>query len=126
MAETSLDEFSYVSLPDDDLERLRFMLINGNSAPTSFYPTVLTQIVTKGLSHNHAGSIMEMQVQDFEKNDGSMITIPIYRFYFDGLIINTYMHLPKLCNVEDMQGLVVGSSENLVITTVEFENRKRR
>lgn len=121
-AATKLKEFSYVTLPDEDLEHLRLMIINGNPEPQSFYPIQLTQLVTKGFLHNHAGVKMNIRVKNNEDDKKGTILLPIYRMYFDGLIVYFHLGLPDSNNVEKLKGVIVGTADSLVVTTAQFEN----
>jgi len=117
IAATNLNEFSYAVLPKNDLEYLRLMIINNNPEPQSFYPFQLTQLVTKGFMHNHAGVKMDLQI-----NSGGYNSFPIFRLYFDGLIIYVYLGLKLPGSIDKLKGILVGSSNSLIVTTVPFDH----
>jgi hypothetical protein len=78
-------EFSEIVLPDEDLERLRRMILNSDPEPWHFYPIYLTQFSTFGDNHNHSPTAASL---DIPNTDGSKVVgrMNTYRFYFDGLI----------------------------------------
>jgi len=121
-AATSLTEFSEVSLSEDELERLRLMLVHGDITPLSFYPCQLTQLSTKGIIHNHA-PIADMKYVPILSGIGSQsFALPTYRFYFDGLIAHMHVGLPKSYRPTQLGNLLVGFEKSLVLSTVSFED----
>lgn len=121
-AATKLQEFSYVVLPDGHLERLRLMILNGDPEPQSFYPFQLTQLVTKGFVHNHAGVKMDTHVENLDREEGGTIPLPTYRLYFDGLITHIHLGLPPSYSAESLKGILIGTADSLVVTTVPFDH----
>jgi hypothetical protein len=92
-AATNLFEFEAVNLPPRELERLRQMVLHGMVEPYNFYPMQLIQLSTKNVPHNRAplrgiraGLVGEMAIDPNAAYIGRRM--PLYRFYFDGLIIH--------------------------------------
>jgi hypothetical protein len=83
-AATDRPEFADVTLPPDDLEQLRLKLLSNDPTPLSFYPTQLMQLYTIGETHNHTPITSTKTISSFGATPDR--TIPIFRFYFDGLI----------------------------------------
>lgn len=75
-------EFAEVKMPKDDLEQLRYMVLNRCVDPQDFYPIWLTQLIEVGESHNQAAIAQDMSNPSVA-GDGPR---PTYRFYFDGLV----------------------------------------
>lgn len=116
-AATDRAEFSQVIMPPDELEKLRIMLVNSNPEPLSFYPVELCQFSTAGILYKNA-PIMMMKTIERDKNRQD---IPIFRFYFDGLM--THMHRRASDNglTEWFGSSIVGAGDTLVVATVPFE-----
>lgn len=119
-AASSLPEFAEVELPADDLEQLRQMLINGSPSPLSFYPTSLTQLSTLGLIHNQTPFRDAKFIPPIGPEAGRHI--PIIRFYFDGLVSHIHSHADDNGYTEAIGSLVVGAGEELIVTTVPYED----
>lgn len=117
-AATNLKEFSEIELPADDLEALRRMIVVGDPDPASFYSVQLTQLSTLGPPHNLTPLASEKWIPDFEAGGGK--TVPIFRFYFDGLSMHFHRPLPG-GNARDLGPLVVGADDKLIVTTVPYE-----
>lgn len=125
-AATDLDEFSPIVLSEEDLERLRLMIVEGQTEPLSFYPCLLTQLTTLGRVHNQSPIRDTTTVPNLDDGNGDPIRLPIYRFYFDGLVAHIHLDLPESYSVENLRGIIVGSDDNLVVTAVDFENSRQR
>lgn len=77
-------EFREITLPAEDLEKIRKMIMERESNPWSYYPFYLTQFSTIGERHNHAPIATTLDITNASGvKVGVMAT---YRFYFDGLI----------------------------------------
>lgn len=118
-AATDRPEFVEVHIPDDELEVLRGMVLSRNPEPFGFYPVSLVQLSTLGERHNHSPLAMVKQVPSIGDTEG--YEEPIFRFYFDGLIV----HFSR-SSVEDnlrrnLSGLRVGEQLTLSITTTTYE-----
>ena len=100
-------EFGEINLEQDELERLRTMVRDGNPRPFDFYPVDLLQIVQNGLPHNL----------------GPFATDISFRFYFDGLIAHMFRKLDL--EFKQIERLMVGSSSTLVVQTRLFADSRR-
>lgn len=85
-AASSRPEAAEIVLPPDELEQLRRMVVDGNVDPATFYPLWLTQLLEVGENHNHAPYTETMRVP--AHGDVPQEDVPLFRFYFDGLIAN--------------------------------------
>jgi hypothetical protein len=121
-AATTLEEFSDVTLADDELEKLRLMILHGDATPLSFYPCQLTQLSTKGIIHNHAPVADIKHAPNLNAIGAQSIGLPTYRFYFDGLIAHMHVGLPKSYSVGQLGNLIVGAENSVVLSTVSFED----
>jgi len=119
-AATTLPEFSEVDLPREDLEQLRQMICLGNVEPISFYPAQLTQLSTKGVIHNHAPIAQIKKIPSLDSATPPR-DMPIFRFYFDGLIAHIHRHSSDDGYSADLGDLIVGAKETLVINTQTYE-----
>lgn len=123
-AATTRYEFSEVSLTSENLETLRAMVVFGEPEPLSFYPIVLTQLSTRGPTHNLAPFETTKSLNGIA--DRSDQKLPIFRFYFDGLI--AHVHLPPYGkSPEEHSGpLFVGGDARLAVVTVPYETSFQR
>ena len=118
-AATERPEFSDVTLPSADLEKLRLMLLESRPEPLSFYPVRLIQLSTVGVVHNHTPIT---DVKHIPAIDGQPERqIPIFRFYFDGLIAHVQRQAHDDGETEALGPLVVGNQTKLVVSTVTYE-----
>ena len=118
-AASSRKEFDDVELPHDDLERLREMVVNGDSGPIEFYPIQLMQLSTRGEIHNQTPF---QDVKTIPAIDGvPEHQVPIIRFYFDGLIAHIDTRPEKEIEDANLGSLFLGFAEDLTITTVSYE-----
>jgi hypothetical protein len=117
-AASSRSEFNGVSLPDQDLEKLRLMLVTGESQPLDFIPIFLMQHSTIGPRHNLAPLIGREMGEGDEVPD---IISNSFRFYFDGLIV-------YFCNqisdetYKKARNFFVGETEKILVSCVPFTN----
>ncbi len=117
-------EFGEVVLPSEDLENLRQMLLNENPEPPSFYPAMLTQISTLGVIHN---LVPLAQIKIVPSVDGGRDQkIPIFRFYFDGLVAHVHRQSSDSGVTAELGPMVVGGEADLVISTVTYEHSFER
>jgi hypothetical protein len=124
-ASTDLSEFAEVRLPQEDLEALRLLLLSRDPGPISFYPTTITQLSSIGNIHNHA-PIAEIKVIPGLEPGEPTIEMPIFRFYFDGLIAHVHNHSSDDGYTAALGSLIVGASEQLVFTTQTYEGSWQR
>ncbi len=117
-------EFSEVALPESDLERLRLMVLSGHPEPLEFYPTILSQLSTRGPVHNQTPirSLKSLPAVGEQPET----PIPSYRFYFDGLAAHMHIDVPSEQSVKALGPLVVGCEKRLVIHTVTYEQSFQR
>jgi len=78
----------------------------------------LTQISTRGRIHNLT-PLAQRRPKNFFQPGGA--TIPIFRFYFDGLIAHIHRESSE-AEVKELGGLLLGERTPLAVGTVKFEN----
>lgn len=105
-ASTSLQGYR-LSLPDNQIEMLRKMIVNKDAAPSGFFPVVLTQLTTKGPWHNAGPRAMSLAPDD------QTAPIPFFRFYFEGLIAHIY---------DDVSGTFAEKLESLALSDDNYIN----
>ncbi|NKK82629.1 hypothetical protein [Rhizobium leguminosarum] len=111
-----------IDIPANDLELLRVSVATGKLPSVDFYPASLSQIRTLGMKHNQSPTREAKLTPSVQGT--SERNIPIFRFYFDGLII----HFHK--NAVDHQAktlgpLIVGNENRIPISTFPFETRDK-
>lgn len=118
-AQTELHGFSEITIPLEDIERLREMVLTGNPDPINFYPSTFIQLSTLGVVHNHTAIAGEKHIPSIE---GSQVyNIPIFRFYFDGLIIHIHQQNDDAGYTKSLDSLIIGAEEKHTITLVPYE-----
>lgn len=117
-AATSLREFEQISLRPSDLRRLRAIVRDGSAVPESFLPITLTQISDRGEPHNLAPIAQVKESVEFEGYKSCRL--PIFRFYFDGLIIHFHLNPPAEA-IHGLAPMLVGPTEGTTLSTVTFE-----
>lgn len=122
-AATGLPEFTDISVAKKDLESMRVALINNTPPPIGFYPASLSQLRTIGFKHNQSPTSGIKPVLDLEKEEWK--DVPIFRFYFDGLIIH-FHRTPMDTDAQALGPLVVGNEKSLTISTVDYEASMQR
>lgn len=123
-AATVRPEFTAVSLPPDDLERLRLMLVLGDPGPLDFYPTQLTQLYTKGEIHNHTPLAETKIIPAYNARPERQI--PFFRFYFDGLVAHIHRHASDDGYTAGQSSLTVGHGDKLTVVAVPYETSFQR
>jgi hypothetical protein len=117
-AVSEMREFQEVQIPHSQMRRLRRMLIEGDPEPFHVFPISLTQLSTRGRVHNLT-PIAQRKQKSILQPKGA--TIPIFRFYFDGLI--AHIHRESNRNeVQDLGGMLLGTNTPTAICTVKYEN----
>lgn len=121
-AATNLWEFKNVSLPSEELEKLRLMVLEGQPAPYDFYPVSLIQFSTRTLPFNQATS--RGKKREPVMNDAGEICdfreIDHFRFYLDGLV--AHFHIGETAqHVAKMEDFFVGPASDLTVTTLPAE-----
>lgn len=115
-AATSRHEFSEISLPPDELEQLRMMVLTGTPEPLDFYPVTLFQHTTRGPAHNYSpvGPAFLRTEQATPK-----IT---FRFYMDGLVAHFYRDFSHMAvDAVATESLRVENSRRLLVVGLPFE-----
>lgn len=121
-AVSKLREFAEVQLHASDIRRLRRMLINRDPAPLERFPISLTQLSTKGPVHNFA-PIAQRKPRDITRLNGP--TIPIFRYYLDGLIAHVHRESSR-AEVEGLGPMLLGAEARTVVIVVPFERSWQR
>ena len=111
-AATDRGEFSQVVMPPCDLEKLRLMLINGDSDPASFYPIELAQFSTVG--------VLPISMVKTVERGGEKTEIPFFRFYFDGLMAHVHRRTSDNGLTSWFGSSIVGMGDDLAVATVLF------
>lgn len=127
-AATSRPEFSDVKVPDEELEIIRKALLTNKPPDISFYPAMITQLSSRGLAHNLTPVAREMPLPNFEVD--KLAEPPsihkVFRFYFDGLIINIHRDQSGTDYATKLESLIVGFADKILLSTVRFENSFER
>jgi hypothetical protein len=119
-AATDLFEFDEVELPAADLEELRTLVLNNDPGRIDFYPMTLIQLSTKGFGHNLSPIAQVKTIPSLAEDQGAR-DLPIFRFYFDGLIVHVHRHASDDGYTASLGDIIVGASRDLLVTTVTFE-----
>jgi hypothetical protein len=118
-AKSKRPEFSEISMPPEELESLRAMVVNQQPNPQSFYPIMLTQLSTVGPVHNQTPLAMMKEIPSIQGTEEH--TIPIFRFYFDGLIVHFHRGTHDEGYPERLGPLLVGNDSKLAVSTVTYD-----
>lgn len=118
-AASSLPEFEEVSLHGDELEQLRTLVLEGDPGPLDFFPISLTQLSTRGPAHNHAPIAQDKFIPAY--GDAPSSSVPIFRFYFDGLIAHFVRDAALGFTESNMGQQAVGYSDEFLVSTVSYE-----
>jgi len=119
-AATTRYEFAEVDLAIEDLERLRQAVISKYPIEAiDFYPAQLTQLSSLGPSHNFPPLAQVKTIPKYKEMPERQI--PIFRFYFDGLIIHFHRHASDDGYSANMTNMMVGADAVLTVTTVPAE-----
>ena len=118
-AATDRSEFSEVALPHEDLEQLRTMILAGDPSPSSFYPISLTQLSTVGPEQNMVPIASTKQTPAL--GDVAERTIPIFRFYFEGLIAHFDRPSTDGSEVQVLEKIHLGAGASFIVSTVSYE-----
>lgn len=118
-AATTRPEFSEIILPPDDLEKLRLMILEGDPGQIDFYPVQLIQLYTLGETHNQTPIVQTKTIPSYE--DTPERQIPIFRFYFDGLIMHFHRQASDEGYTVAQGSLNVGYGNELTVTAFPYE-----
>ncbi|MGO8086872.1 hypothetical protein AB9E29_07055 [Rhizobium leguminosarum] len=122
-AATKLEEFNEIDIPANDLELLRVSVLTGKLPSVDFYPASLSQIRTLGMKHNQSPTLEEKFMPSVQGTPER--NIPIFRFYFDGLIIHFHKNAVDH-EAKTLGPFVVGNENRITISTFPFENSRQR
>jgi hypothetical protein len=113
---SNLPGFADVTLEEHDVERLRKIVLSGDTEPPEYFAITLTQISTLAEMHNLTPFHRTKTLRD---RDGTVIKeVPFIRFYFEGLIAHVH---PSEGESDDWGPMLVGSGNELVVSTVTYE-----
>jgi hypothetical protein len=116
-AASKMAEFAEIDVRASNLRRLRRMLLTVEADPFHFFPMTLTQLSSKGPIHNLTPLSQRKPKFPWSKNS---LSIPIYRFYFDGLIAHFHRQ-SNLREIDELGDMFVGHSNELLVPVVPFE-----
>jgi len=112
-------EFADIQLRASDARRLRAAIRDERTdLPFDFFPITLTQMSTRGLSHN-LGPISQVK-QPVTVDGYTTKAQPIFRFYFDGLAV----HIHPTADEKTLDGLwpmLVGPEDGTTLSMVTWE-----
>jgi hypothetical protein len=115
-------EFTAITVPPQDLERLRRIVLGRETPGTDFYPVQLTQLSTRGVMHNQAPYPDMRFLPDVDDPGGPGQEVPIFRFYMDGLVAHVHRARLPLGRLAQAGNLIVGAAPTVLIPTVTFED----
>lgn len=117
---TKIKEFSHLDNIGVNLRTLRQIVATKARTPASYHPIVLSQLDSRGFTHNHTPTVQEI---DFPFEGGIRKAL-YYRFYMDGIVAHIY---PEECNDLFLIAPVsfVGGAETLWVSTRRFEESKQ-
>ena len=121
-AVSDMVEFKEIQIGASGLRRLRRMLVERDPYPMHLFPMSLTQLATKGDVHNLTPLAQERPREAYSNDRG---TIPIFRFYLDGLIVHIHRK-SSAAEVSKLGDMIVGGTDSLVLGTVDFESSWQR
>ncbi|WP_175864538.1 hypothetical protein [Burkholderia cepacia] len=123
-AASNRPEFADVSLPDEHVSELRRMIVEGDPKSYCFYPITLSQLSTRGNTHNQTPIKSSWNVSVSGVSDR---TQHVFRFYFDGLIV--FFHIGEFTEgqVDKWYGkTAVAFADELACTAVTYERSFQR
>lgn len=117
---TKIKEFAHLENIGVDLRELGGFLIRKESGPANYHPISLTQMDSRGFTHNHTPTIQEVEFSF----DGGNRKLLYYRFYMQGIVAHIY---PKGCDDLFLTAPVtfIGGAEKLWVFTRRFEKSKQ-
>lgn len=118
-AATSMFEFKEVTMPPHHLERLRKVVIDESEESEAFFPASITQLSTMGIIHNHGAIAQSKTIPAYEDQPSRIV--PIFRFYFDGLIVHFHRQVEDNGLTKELGSHIAGQENELVVSTVTFE-----
>lgn len=121
-AASTREEFAAITLPPDDLEHLRRIVLGVDTPAACFYPVQLIQLSTRGVMHNQTPYPDMRWLPDVDDPEDSGMHVPIYRFYLDGLIAHVHRTRLPMNRLTALGNLVLGQAATVLIPTVTFED----
>jgi|SRR6202051_1447249 len=118
-AATVRPEFSEITIPSEDIERLRLMVLSSDPEPPTFYQIQLTQISTLGIIHNLTPLAMTKTIPAYGESPER--TVAFFRFYFDGLVVHIHSDNTNQEITQQLGSLVVGLDSSITVSTVTYE-----
>lgn len=117
---TKIKEFSHLENIGVNLQVLGELIVRKAPSPANYHPIVLSQIDSRGFTHNHTPTIQEVE---FPFEDG-VRKASYYRFYMQGIVAHIY---PEGC--DDLFSTApmsfIGGAEKLWVFTRRFEKSKQ-
>lgn len=111
-------QFAEIFLPSVQLEYLR-QIVAGESEPKNDdWPTTLVLLTTKGEPQIQGPIAQEIDMKSLGFN---LPSLPIFRFFFDGLIVHIGRKPSDESLLNSWKGRVVGTSENLFFIGRPYE-----
>lgn len=117
-AATDMQEFREVHIDAADIEILRGLVVDQNPGDPDFFPITLMQLSTRGPQHNHAPIAQNKVIPALGGQPAE--TVPIFRFYFDGLIAHFTRDFKPGFSEAYLGPQAVGHSSKLLIPTVTY------
>lgn len=117
------NEFSHLPTDVIDLESLRNSVLNLDPGDALTYPMLVTQIVTKGMTHNHTPVFETMTFP--AQGEQPSFSIDYYRVYIQGLIVKMIVSLQP-SEEKCLGSLLLGHSENMIASVIPFETSRQR
>ncbi|MET3890063.1 hypothetical protein ABIE41_001139 [Bosea sp. OAE506] len=117
-------EFADISIPEDDLEYLRFLCLSGNRGNEDDFPTTLIVMSTKGDPHNHTPRRVT-----YPRPDGAGQSFPAanyFRFYFDGLVVLMGQKPKDADLLAETKNNSVGFDKSFFAMSVPYERSAQR
>lgn len=117
------NEFSHLPRDVVDIFRLRDSVLNLDPGDYLDYPMLVTQIVTRGLTHNHTPVFETMTFPAVD--DKPSFEIDYFRVYLQGLIVRMIVSL-RPSQEESLGNFILGRSDNMVASIIPFESSRQR
>jgi hypothetical protein len=122
-AASRLSALSHIRVSETELARLAESLRTGRPLDDDFYPVTLSQFSTRGEFHHATPGARQKPLYDDDGNPTG--EVPIFRFYFDGLI--AHFHRPVRDRPHMPLGVSgVGNDSRLCVHTTPFEESAQR
>lgn len=112
-------QFSEIRLPAAQLEYLRQIVAGETEPADSDWPAVLILLTTKGEPQIHAPMAQEI---DMRSLGFDLPSVPIFRFFFDGLIVHMGREPADDTLLDNWGGRVVGVDSGLLLIGRPYEN----